>query len=209
MRRYEKRYVRKSFPPEHVPLRRGSPWTISFYAGASIRSIYPKGSFHTTVNISLRKSSPYPSKMSFPTNNIPLRSNFLRIIPSKEELPVNNIWFNILVEFCHHYIIQQTYLIKVQIISLNRHVGKECSVGTISVQEKLAFIVLSDVCQVKSSISCYIYHLDWNSLLNRLQGFSWQPIIAIHFKVQSIFSILEVFQQQIMQSELIVSCSEH
>ena len=147
--------------------------------------------------------------MSFPTNNIPLRSNFLRIIPSKEELPVNNIWFNILVEFCHHYIIQQTYLIKVQIISLNRHVGKECSVGTISVQEKLAFIVLSDVCQVKSSISCYIYHLDWNSLLNRLQGFSWQPIIAIHFKVQSIFSILEVFQQQIMQSELIASCSEH
>ena len=128
---------------------------------------------------------------------------------SKEELSVNNIWYNILDEFCHHYIIQQTYLIKVQIISLNRHVGKECSVGTISVQEKLASIILSDVCQVKSSISCYIYNLDWNSLLNRLQGFRWQPIIAIHFKVQSIFSFLEVFQQQIMQSELFVSCSEH
>ena len=77
-----------------------------------------------------------------------------------------------LVEFCHHYIIQQTYLIKVQINSLNRHVAKECSVGAISVQEKLASIVLSDVCQVKSSVSCYIYHLDLNALLKRLQGFS-------------------------------------
>ena len=119
------------------------------------------------------------------------------------------MWFNILVEFCHHYVIQQTYLIKVQIISLNRRVGKECSVGTISVQEKLASNVLSDVCQVKSSESCSVYHLDWNSLYNRLRGFSWQPIIAIHFKLQSIFSILEVFQQQIMQSELVASCSEH
>ena len=143
--------------------------------------------------------------MSFPTNNIPLRRSFLLIMSSKEELPVNK---NILVEFCHHYIIQQAYLIKVQIISLNRYVGKECSVGTISVQEKLASIVLSDVCQVKSSVSCSVYHLDWNSLHNRLQGFSWQPIIAIHFKLQSVFSILEVFQQQIMQSELIASCSE-